>query len=1487
MINLKLSRRSTKKQKKALSVFFSSVLAVNTCAMIRVETRSATTVDAKALRAEIIENAAAYLDSKENADHSFGDSGLVNDTSEALIALRIAGKTGYEDSGEWIADNISFTNTDMTARLAAATGNASDLDLLENKQNEDGGFGLYPEYASDVLDSALMLEAVNDTGYSGSSISGDKICVYLMNAANSDGGYSYTAATDSDPLLTSIVVYNVGRYLNAHNFDTSPLTSSLTYIEDNIKTSYNDSSIESTICKYLAMQAMNEDIDPIKVVNELDKAEKSDGSFAEDIHTTSLAIRLLSELDLENKLTVTSFDTKLSDTEASAGKSSTITAQTEIGYTSNYDAVLELKLRLFNGKNFVAENAREVKCLASENSISVDAGALKLSEPDGDDVYVLAELYNGTKLVKSQKININITSSEPKTSTEITDLSVELDANTLLSGEDKEVGVSYSLLYATNVNYPVQMKTIVTRDGKQVKSVVEDAVLVQEKNVLAGNPLTFEPDTSSGGTYTVTVICLDGGKEICRRSAELKVTDPPVIEEKKDESEETKFEITWFGPVLSDYYVYAGNETEINAGAEINYFSNGIFNGKVELEVKKGDETVTATTFDVELEKGVETYFEGKANYPVYKSGDQVTFTVKNVGEYVVNAKLYDQNGELLKEGSRKLRVVDKPVQDLILNSKVDEERENTVDLWWNDISNDAESYSYQLNRKTNGGKWEPRSIWNEEEHIRVLNVYPASPYLVDWMNNTISDTELPAGKGIFEIEPVHISTFNSDPDKYIYNDDGSWKCDVIFFGASDCNSGYDLNDVSLEATEKFIDSGRGVLFGHDTICGGSGYTLEHRKFNKLAEKAGLLVATPSPEVWYRTTSVSVVKIGTLTNYPWTIRGDLTVPNTHSTGQYLDDAIEWITLNATKRPHPVTGGLDNFYLSTKNNLGMIQTGDSTGQASDDERKILANTLFYLYQISQQTTAKDGSFYDIDAPDKPQLISSDNTDGKAVVNVKSVDNPTEYEYYITANPMNSTSESILSNIRKHKAFSDLSGFVVKLSPSSEPDPSLIEYDENRENILDVVPADKSGKAALTVEPEDLTVPQYIHIFAVDNANNVSEEYIMPFAENDLITGIDTDKQFYSYGDTVAINADTISAPFGRTADMSIEIYDEFDNKTAELVSVPDQVLNPSEKLESSAEWAVPQETVGRYKAVISWKNNDTVIAAAETGFKIANEQSISNLISSDKKNYSGSDPVNLASDVFNNSDAMTENDLVLNIKVYDQENKEVASFTHEIGALSPEGHSELSDAIAPGTLKDGNYTAVASVTQGTLEVSSDKAEFTVKNDVTLFIGTLDLTSSDGKGTADFIVKNNGAANAENVTVTVKVYKDDASEPVYVFTDNVSIVAGGTYKNNTAFDLPVPEIGKYSGVISVTYNGEASDLDYDGFDEEETPVETETAEVPETTVSSSETTTTFTTSADNADSPKTGDGGIPVYMWLISAASIAGLIAVRRRGGIEND
>ena len=74
-----------------------------------------------------------------------------------------------------------------------------------------------------------------------------------------------------------------------------------------------------------------------------------------------------------------------------------------------------------------------------------------------------------------------------------------------------------------------------------------------------------------------------------------------------------------------------------------------------------------------------------------------------------------------------------------------------------------------------------------------------------------------------------------------------------------------------------------------------------------------------------------------------------------------------------------------YYLTTWNNTAMIQTGHSNGNSTEDERKVLANTLFYLKQLTKKTEVLDNSARDIADPNKVNNVNLImNRDGTSTI-----------------------------------------------------------------------------------------------------------------------------------------------------------------------------------------------------------------------------------------------------------------------------------------------------------------------------------------------------------------------------------------------------------------------------------------------------------------------------------------------------------------------
>ena len=93
-------------------------------------------------------------------------------------------------------------------------------------------------------------------------------------------------------------------------------------------------------------------------------------------------------------------------------------------------------------------------------------------------------------------------------------------------------------------------------------------------------------------------------------------------------------------------------------------------------------------------------------------------------------------------------------------------------------------------------------------------------------------------------------------------------------------------------------------------------------------------------------------------------------------GAYWSDPTNLMDENETRNLIPREAN-HRYYLTTWNNTAMVQTGHSSGQSTEDERKVLANTLFYLKQLTKKTEVLDNSARDIADPNKVSRISNSN------------------------------------------------------------------------------------------------------------------------------------------------------------------------------------------------------------------------------------------------------------------------------------------------------------------------------------------------------------------------------------------------------------------------------------------------------------------------------------------------------------------------------
>ncbi|MEO1769392.1 hypothetical protein [Candidatus Enterococcus ferrettii] len=437
--------------------------------------------------------------------------------------------------------------------------------------------------------------------------------------------------------------------------------------------------------------------------------------------------------------------------------------------------------------------------------------------------------------------------------------------------------------------------------------------------------------------------------------------------------------------------------------------------------------------------------------------------------------------------------------------------KQNYAKLGWDEISELTQS-GYKLYQSKAGNTWENRSL-SYGKSIKVLNVYPdneKSNTLKSWMDGLgLQDSE---GNNLIQVTPVKITDYNNDPNSYLKSSlSGEYQYDVIMFGSWDSNDGKDISTDGAEAAREFILSGRGVLFGHDTVITAAGwnwwkYFHDEENYLGIGHEDDMIVnGNVAMNYWSISDKVKIINDGYLMKYPFEMQNELIldVPETHSVE--LSDKSEGTTWAEFVTDNPIyedavwRGG---WYLKTQGNVAMIQTGHRNGESKEDERRIIANVLYNLAQVSLESNSTDYSVRDSQAPDEPELDIRCGDSGNLNIRVNAQDNGESYQWYIEADTKDQG--KLTSDIVEEKIISNIAGYFYRVvdDPASMTDFKVeIEGLKDEFGRIDpaefdvyVAPNDNSvtynTRDSFTIS-EPVNSTRYIQAIAVDRMSNVSD------------------------------------------------------------------------------------------------------------------------------------------------------------------------------------------------------------------------------------------------------------------------------------------------------------------------------------------------------------------------------------------------------------
>ena len=369
---------------------------------------------------------------------------------------------------------------------------------------------------------------------------------------------------------------------------------------------------------------------------------------------------------------------------------------------------------------------------------------------------------------------------------------------------------------------------------------------------------------------------------------------------------------------------------------------------------------------------------------------------------------------------------------------------ENNVLLEW-DTDINLLDYTYRIFAQKDNEDIQSIPV---KDNVKVLEVYPSKSYLPTWVNNY--DTV-----GKISCDAMSIEAFNTNPEV-------AWKYDVIVLGFADSNGRKDLIDKSASVLKQCIESGKGVLFGHDTL---SAY-LPRPYLCSLAPYVN--ITTTGGDNYQAVAEAYIAQNGGIVNYPYyvgNLEEDILVPPTHASYQVPSGNV-WVRFNKDNQ----------FYLTTWNNCAMIQTGHNPNATSITEQKLLLNTIYYLAQITEETCWNDYMGQDLGRPTTPTIsnIQTETKDSVLRFNLNSNDEGTTYTYYAEATCVSNESK-VQSNTASAIMVSGLKGYSVVIDEKEGTIP------DNEVEVTD---------DAYSVSV-DFSKPFYIHVKAIDHSGNNSQ------------------------------------------------------------------------------------------------------------------------------------------------------------------------------------------------------------------------------------------------------------------------------------------------------------------------------------------------------------------------------------------------------------
>ena len=246
-----------------------------------------------------------YLASSQNADGTWSNGASTVDATAATVAaldilklLNESGISSYSAGISWLQgqspQSVAYT-ADRIRTLALGTGS---LDSLINALDQlKGAWGGGEGYETDILDTAIVLQALSSANYADATIT-NKALAYLTANQNPDGGWGFTKDDESSVFITAHVLSTLSLFKSQYIMDQQ-LKNAATFLlsrqnPDGGFGTEGSTSYETALAFISLIESGQGNAQALQnAVTYLGSTQLANGSWNDDPYSTALAVRAL------------------------------------------------------------------------------------------------------------------------------------------------------------------------------------------------------------------------------------------------------------------------------------------------------------------------------------------------------------------------------------------------------------------------------------------------------------------------------------------------------------------------------------------------------------------------------------------------------------------------------------------------------------------------------------------------------------------------------------------------------------------------------------------------------------------------------------------------------------------------------------------------------------------------------------------------------------------------------------------------------------------------------------------------------------------------------------------------------------------------------------------------------------------------------------------------------------------------------------------